>query len=262
VPELITERIRRNASELRLHGIADDLDELIARAEHEQLGYREFLDLVLECEVGVLEGRRYAARLKMAGLPHHKTLDDFDLSFQPQLDPKRVAELRSLRFIERKVGCLIVGPPGVGKSHLAVGLAMEALARGHLVRYTTLDDLVRGLRQADALGKLASKLAQLQRPALLVVDEAGYAPLERADANRIFQVVNRRYTRGSTIVTSNKTVSEWAETTFGDEALAAAILDRLLHDAEVLAINGPSYRLKGRLEQLRQDADKSKKADR
>lgn len=245
--ELITQRIRRNAGELRLHGIAADPDELIDRAETAKLGYREFLDLVLESEVGVLEGRRYQSRLKMAGLPHHKTLDQFDVAFQPELDPKRLAELRSLRFIERKVGCLILGPPGVGKSHISVGLAMEALARGYLVRYTTLDDLVRGLRHADALSKLTGKLAQLQRPHLLVIDEAGYLPLERADANRIFQVVNRRYTRGSTIITSNKTVGEWADT-FGDEALAAAILDRLLHDAEVLAINGPSYRLKGRLD--------------
>lgn len=252
--ELITQRIRRNASELRLHAIAEDPDELIDRAEQAALGYREFLDLVLESEVGVLEGRRYASRLKMAGLPHHKTLDEFDVSFQPELDPKRLAELRSLRFIERKVGCLILGPPGVGKSHLSVGLAMEALARGYLVRYTTLDDLVRGLRRADALGKLANKLAQLQRPHLLVVDEAGYVPLDRADSNRIFQVVNRRYTRASTIVTSNKSISEWADT-FGDEALAAAILDRLLHDAEVLAINGPSYRLKDRLDELRHSAD-------
>ena len=204
MPELITERIRRNARELRLYGIADDPDEPIGRAEQAKLGYREFLDLVLESEVGVLEGRRYASRLKMAGLPHHKTLDEFDVSFQPELDPKRIAELRSLRFIERKVGCLIVGPPGVGKSHLSVGLAMEALARGYLVRSTTLDDLVRGLRQADALGKLASKLAQLQRPHLLVIDEAGSVPLERSDANRVFQVVNRRYLRASTIITSNK----------------------------------------------------------
>jgi DNA replication protein DnaC len=251
--ELITARIRRNAAELRLHGIAEDPDELIDRAENSKLGYREFLDLLLESEVGVLEGRRYQARLKMAGLPHHKTLDQFDIAFQPELDPKRLAELRSLRFVERKVGCLILGPPGVGKSHVSVGLAMEALARGYLVRYTTLDDLVRGLRQADALGKLSNKLAQLQRPHLLLIDEAGYLPLDHADANRIFQLVNRRYTRGSTIITSNKTVGEWADT-FGDEALAAAILDRLLHDAEVLAINGPSYRLKGRLDQLKAPA--------
>ncbi len=202
--ELITHRIRRNASELRLHAIAEDPDELIERAEAAQLGYREFLDLLLESEVGVLEGRRYQARLKMAGLPHHKTLDDFDTSFQPDLDAKRLAELRSLRFVERKVGCLVLGPPGVGKSHISVGLGMEALARGYLVRYSTLDDLVRGLRHADALGKLPSKLAQLQRPHVLILDEAGYLPLDRADANRVFQVVNRRYTRGSTIVTSTR----------------------------------------------------------
>lgn len=254
--ELISERIRRNACELRLYGVADDPDELISRAEEAKLGYREFLDLLLESEAGMLEGRRYTARLKMAALPHHKTLDDFDISFQPELDPKRLAELRTLRFIERKVSCLILGPPGVGKSHIAVGLAMEALARGHMVRYTTLDDLVRGLRHADALGKLNSKLAQLQRPQLLAIDEAGYLPLDRADANRIFQVVNRRYLKASTIITSNKTVVEWADT-FGDEALAAAILDRILHDAEVVTINGPSYRLKGRLEALRQDANRN-----
>jgi DNA replication protein DnaC len=112
--ELITQRIRRNAAELRLHAIAESPDELIERAEAAQLGYREFLDLLLESEVGVLEGRRYQARLKMAGLPHHKTLDEFDTSFQPALDAKRLAELRSLRFIERKVGALILGPPGRG----------------------------------------------------------------------------------------------------------------------------------------------------
>ncbi len=203
----------------------------------------------------MLEGRRYASRLKLSALPHHKTLDDFDPAFQPELDPRRLRELRTLRFVERRVSLLVFGPPGVGKSHSAVGLAMEALRRGYLVRYTTLDDLVRSLREADALGKLGPRLSHLQRPQLLILDEAGFLPLDRADANRLFQVVNRRYTRGSTIVTSNKSASEWAEL-FGDEVLAAAILDRLLHDAEVLTINGPSYRLKGRLEELRAAAGK------
>jgi DNA replication protein DnaC len=249
--ELITERIERNARELKLYGLADSADELVDRAQDDKLGYREFLDLVLESEVGVLEGRRYASRLKLSGLPHHKTLDEFDASFQPGLDPKRLAELRSLRFIQNKVSSLILGPPGVGKTHIAVGVAMEALRAGYLVRYTTLDDIVRELRQADQLGTLRNKLSHYQRPHALIVDEVGYLRLEHGDANRFFQLINRRYTRSSMIVTSNKRVSEWAEL-FGDEVQAVAIIDRLLHDAEILTINGPSWRLRGRGDLLHQ----------
>lgn len=245
--EMMSERIQRNAKELKLLGLSENLDDLIRRAEEGSLGYRQFVDLVLEEEVGVLEGRRYASRLKLSGLPYRKTLKEFDCSFQPELDRRRLSELATLRFVERKVNALILGPPGVGKTHIAVGLAMEALLRGHVVRYITLDELVRDLRKADQLGKLREKLAHYQRPQLLICDEVGYLPLDREDANRFFQFVNRRYLRGSMIVTSNKRVSEWAEL-FGEEILAAAILDRLLHDAEVLTINGPSYRLRGRLE--------------
>jgi DNA replication protein DnaC len=131
---------------------------------------------------------------------------------------------------------------------------MEALRAGYLVRYMTLDDIVRELRQADQLGTLRNKLAHYQRPHVLIVDEVGYLRLEHGDANRFFQLINRRYTRSSMIVTSNKRVSEWADL-FGDEIQAVAILDRLLHDAEILTINGPSWRLRGRGDLLRQPAD-------
>lgn len=249
--EMLTERIRTHAKELKMLFLYENLDDVIHRAQEAELGYREFLDLLLGEEVSVLEGRRYASRLKLSGLPFRKTLDEFDCAFQPELDPKRVAELRTLRFLEKKLNALILGPPGVGKTHLAVGVSMEAVKRGYLVRYVTLDDLVRDLRKADQLGKLREKLSHYQRPHLLVCDEVGYLPLDREDANRFFQLINRRYRKGSMIVTSNKRVSEWTEL-LGEEVLAAAILDRLLHDAEVLVINGPSYRLRGRLEIMEQ----------
>ena len=243
--ELITARIRRNASELKLHGITENPDELIDRAEQAQLGYREFLDLVLENEVGMLDGRRYQARLKMAGLPHHKTLDEFDFAFQPDLDPRKVRDLAALGFVRAHSNVALLGPPGVGKTHIAVALAVAACQAGFSVYFTSVDDLVRQLREAEALGRFAKKLQTYLKPAVLVLDEVGYLPLSRTEANMLFQLVARRYERGSIILTSNKAFSEWAAIT-GDEVLATAILDRLLHHCDVLSINGPSYRLKDR----------------
>ena len=206
--ELITARIRRNAAELKLHGIAENPDELIDRAEAAKLGYREFLDLVLESEVGVLEGRRYASRLKLSGLPHHKTLDEFDFAFQPTLDVRKIRDLAALAFIEAKANLALLGPPGVGKSHLACSLAVAACHGGYSVLYATLDHLVRRLRAADTAGRLPSQLKAYCRPALLVIDEAGYLPLDRADANRVFQLISQRYEKGSIIITSNKAFSK------------------------------------------------------
>jgi DNA replication protein DnaC len=151
-----------------------------------------------------------------------------------------------LAFIEAKANAALLGPPGVGKNHIAVALAVAACRAGFSVYFTTLDDMVRQLKAADVIGRLAFKLRTYLRPHVLVLDEVGYLPLARDEANLVFQMISKRYEKGSILLTSNKAFSEWGQV-FGDEVLATAILDRLLHHCEVIAINGPSYRLKNRL---------------
>lgn len=243
---LVTTRIRDHASRLGLSHLTDTISQLVARAEAEQMGYLDFVDLLLGEECGLREGRRFHNALKLSGLPHHKTLDEFDYTFQPGLEPRKVRDLATLEFVERHANVALLGPPGVGKTHLAVALAVAACQAGYSVYFTTLDDLVRKLRVAEATGRFSRQLAAYLRPSVLVVDEVGYLPLSHAEANMVFQLVSRRYERGSMIITSNKSFTEWGQV-LGDDVLATAILDRLLHHCDVIAVNGPSYRLKDRL---------------
>ena len=243
---LTTDRIRGHATRLGLTHLTETTTALVERAETAQLGYLEFVDLLLEEEVGLRESRRFRNALKLSGLPHHKTLEEFDFAFQPTLDTRKVRDLATLEFIRAKANVALLGPPGVGKTMLAVALAVAACQAGFSIYFTTLDDLVRRLRTAEATGRFNRQLQAFLRPAVLVVDEVGYLPLDRAEANMFFQLITRRYERGTLIVTSNKSFTEWGGV-LGDDVLATAILDRLLHHCDVIAINGPSYRLKDRL---------------
>ena len=243
---LTTDRIRESATRLGLTHLTEVITQLVERAETAQMGYLDFVDLLLEEELGLREGRRFRNALKLSGLPHHKTLDEFDFAFQPDLEARKVRDLATLEFVKAKSNVALLGPPGVGKTMIAVALAVAACQAGFSIYFTTLDDLVRKLRAAEATGRFNRQLGVYMRPAVLVVDEVGYLPLDRAEANMVFQLVSRRYERGSMIITSNKSFTEWGGV-LGDDILATAILDRLLHHCDVLSINGPSYRLKDRL---------------
>jgi DNA replication protein DnaC len=243
---LLTQRLHASATTLQLLHLAEMVAALITRAQEGQVGYREFLDLVLEEALGVREGRRFKHALKRAGLPYHQTLDGCDCAFQPDLDVVRIKELATRRFVEQKGNAIFLGPPGTGKTHLAVALALAACQRGFSISFTTLDDLVQQLKTAESRNQLQHKRKTSLKPALLVIDEVGDLPLNRVEAHDLFQVICRRYERGRVIVTSHKAFSEWAAL-WGDAVLAAAILDRLLHHAEVLPMNGPSSRLQDRL---------------
>jgi DNA replication protein DnaC len=252
--ELTSNRIRTTAAKLGLPHLAEALNQYVQRADEAKMGYLDFLDLVLAEELAVRDDRRFRNGLRLSKLPHHKTLEDYDFSFQPDLDPRKVKDLATLSFIEDKANVALLGPPGVGKTHIAVALAVAACRAGYSIYFTSLDDMVRHLKAAEDQGRLISKLTSYLRPAVLVVDEVGYQPLERAEANLVFQVISKRYEKGSIILTSNKTFGEWGQV-FGDEVLATAILDRLLHHCEVVSINGNSYRLKNRLQAIERDTD-------
>ncbi|WFB88433.1 MULTISPECIES: IS21-like element helper ATPase IstB [Streptomyces] len=252
--ELTSTRIRTTAAKLGLPHLAEALNQYVQRADEAKMGYRDLLDLVLSEELAVRDDRRFRNGLRLSKLPHHKTLEDYDFSFQPELDPRKVKDLATLSFVEDKANVALLGPPGVGKTHIAVALAVAACRAGYSIYFTSLDDMVRQLKAAEDQGRLISKLTSYLRPAVLVVDEVGYQPLERAEANLVFQVISKRYEKGSIILTSNKTFGEWGQV-FGDEVLATAILDRLLHHCEVVPINGNSYRLKNRLQAIERDTD-------
>ena len=242
VPSVV-DRIKTTLVGLRMPRALEIVDAIVRQLERGEVSALEAIDAMLAEELTLRESRRIKTSLVMARLSTIKTLAAFDFAFQPSLDRNRVLALAELKFIDRTEVVHLIGPPGTGKSHLSIALGVEAVKAGRSVHFLTLADLVGALAKAEREGILREKIRFYCRFALLIVDEIGYLPVVPGGGNLFFQLVNARYERGAMILTSNRGFAEWGEV-FGDPVVATALLDRLLHHAVVVQIEGASYRLR------------------
>ena len=223
---------------------AEQLDSVLSEAVKKPIAAHEFLDVLLEAELNGRETRRIKTTLRLSSLPTGQTLANFDYAFQPAIERSRIETLATCSWVRQAETVLIQGPPGVGKTHLAIGLGIKAVEQGFSVQYFRFDELLNELRKDAGLPPARLRRRKYLSTALLIIDEMGFEPMTRQEASLFFRLVTYRYGRGAILITTNKSVREWAEIMAGDEVLTTAVLDRLLHKANVLNNKGRSYRLR------------------
>ena len=240
-----TDELKAKMKTLKIGEAADIVDDLLISSKEKELTYKEFLEMLVDHEVKCREEKDFQKRLKWAAFPEKKYLDDFDTKFQDSISQKELNQLKELVWLDQVYNLILLGPPGVGKSHLSIGLGLEAIHKGYQVSFVQMENLIKLLKTEEITRTSRTKIKRIVSSDLVIIDDLMFMAMENEEANLFFQFINKLYNQSSIIVTSNKGPKDWGDI-LGDQAITTAILDRIMHRSEVINLTGKSYRIQNR----------------